>query len=640
MQVLTEEIDSHLSLSDALNSHPLIIFDVKPEQTEHTIQFRLQEGLGFKAVSYYFHNEKDSYPTPKYINKFEEIPHNTYLLLTYDENGYTAYLCLSNQYQQSSMIGSSSGIELKLQRSRTSSTQPIHILICVRGTKLHPTVAQIMRTALKSVGDLGSLPEEKPPLPKWLGLLGWEAEGELSHDLILNSVWSLRQNDIQVGYAVIAEGWQSVAHNPENGEGNLALLNFEADPDKFPHGLKGTVEELHQAGVKHVGVWHSIKGSRGGLHPALAQKYDLEADAEGRYILGRDVGTTFRFFHDYYEYLKHQGIDFVKIGDQINFEGVTLCLKNLQTAVQASASLHFGITPLNTECLHNENLFYWTISTIAKAAENINFENPQGVQESIRNHLANSLWLQHIMKPDFGTWSSTSPHKESVAIFHALSGSVNVLQDLPGEHDKTLIRRLVLPSGKILQADHPLTLCSGCVFVNPLETKQVYKAFTKTGRHGLVAAFNLSSGKRTLHGTLTVADVEGLKDHEFAVCSHRNGLVGLLKGEGQLPITLKPNHSDVFTLAPLENGLAIFGFHTLYLAAAPLTEINIEEDSVHISSEVSGPLLLYCEKQILEIRRNGHVIPWEYDSKSHILSIDSKANLVETHSVYSILFEA
>ncbi len=45
-------------------------------------------------------------------------------------------------------------------------------------------------------------------------------------------------------------------------------------------------------------------------------------------------------------------------------------------------------------------------------------------------------------------------------------------------------------------------------------------------------------------------------------------------------------------------------------APRAITEVVIEEDSVHISSIIAAPLLLYCDRQVLEVRCNGRVLPW------------------------------
>jgi hypothetical protein len=122
--------------------------------------------------------------------------------------------------------------------------------------------------------------------------------------------------------------------------------------------------------------------------------------------------------------------------------------------------------------------------------------------------------------------------------------------------------------------------------------------------------------------------------------SYHNGFVKLVSLEEKVAITLKPTQSDVFTFAPLRNGIAVMGCYWFILAPGTISEVHVEEDSVHITSLVAAPLLLYCNRQILEVRRDGKAIPWEHDSKRFTLSIDHRKRIVDGHALYSILFEA
>ena len=143
--------------------------------------------------------------------------------------------------------------------------------------------------------------------------------------------------------------------------------------------------------------------------------------------------------------------------------------------MQAAASVQFNSTHFNTDCLHNENLFYWTTSNISRASEDIDMQNPLGVMRAIRNNLTNGLWLQHLMHLDFDAWTTSDSQGETLGIFHALSGSINVISDLPHKHNRTMIKKMMLPCGTLIKADRPLTLCEDSLFFNPLEEKKNIK---------------------------------------------------------------------------------------------------------------------------------------------------------------------
>ena len=521
----------------------------------------------------------------------------------------------------------------------------------MRGEDLHACLRSIFAKALDVSGGLGKLAEDKPPLPEWLYTLGWgsgQALGvNIAHDTILNAVWALKQSGVQPGHVIIDEGWQDLARNLKDEGSPPSLLSFDADAICFPKGLKGLVEELKDAGVHSVGVWHGMMGSRGGVHPTLAKRYGLSPDNKGRYLLGFDLGKTFEFYHDFYSFLRRQGVDFIKVGDQGRPHSfvpadadVSLLYRNLQTALQAAASLHFNSVHFNTDCLRSENILYWSTARIARTAHNIDFRNPVGAMQAIRNNLANSLWLQHLMVPDFDAWASDTPQSETLAIFHGLSGSFNILSDATKTHNTSLIHKVVLPSGHVLRADTPLQLCKSSIFVNPLKDKEIYKAYTRKGDTFVIGAFNLTGGKRSLQGSVTASDICGIPQGRYAVSSMRNGFVGIFEEHESFKVKLKPNQSDIFTFAPLKDRMAVLGCYGFFLPPGPITEVSYGEDSVHVFSVAAAPLLIYSEREILDVRRNNIAVPWEYDGRRKTLSIDSRQDIQEEPSRYTIRFES
>lgn len=628
-----------------------IVLALAPFSEELKFYMTIPGGDNGKILCFHLRRGRAAVTNPYYANRIAEIP-ESFLIISQTGEGYTCYTCLSHDDLIVVAKGSAEGILCIQSVSGTSrqANKQRPVVLCVQGEDLYQTMNLSARLSMQLVGGKGKLTEDKPQLPSWLETLGWESGAgygkQVTHDKVVNAVWSLRQQGFQPGFVLIDEGWQQLVPTITERSRELAMVGFDADQERFPYGLKGLVEDLHRAGVQHVGLWHGMMGYRGGVHARLAREYNLPPDTFGRYFLGYDLGKTFQFFHDFYSYLRNQGVSFVKVGDQNNAKefcrpgmDVTRIYRNLHSAIQAAASVQFDIPPLNTECLRNENLFYWTTSVLASACDNLDNQDLNGSKTAIRNLLANTLWLQHLMRPDFNAWTTNLEQSAALGMMHALSGSINVISDPPGNHDRKLLQKVILPSGNILKADLPLTLCRECIFENPLEGSQIYKAFTMKGDKGIVAVFNLSEEQKILHGTVSSRDVNGLSGKEFAVFSHNNGFIGVLEESQETKITLKPNQSDIITFSPIQSGIALIGCYQFYLPPGSIIETTVEEESVHISSLITAPMMMYCERQILEIRRNGNVIPWEYDHNKNSLIFDSRTNLVELPAMYTITFE-
>jgi hypothetical protein len=640
IEIICSAKQEFLDLS--LANEPLCII-LEPYSGKLLMDLNLKETSQLKVLSIHSESIESSFLKPSYCSSVSDIASLSSLVFIRQENEFIIFFCLSYHDQKISLSGALNGLTLHAKSGKSlysKSNRPA--LIIVRGVNLHEAIELTMKLALSITGETGNLSKGKTILPEWLQTLGWESGSglklDVSHEKIVQSVASLQRTGCKIGYVLIDEGWQQLE--------NFKLESFEADQKRFPFGLKKLIDELQLMGIKHIGVYHGMMGSRGGIHENLSRKYGLKQDASKCYFLGQDLGNTFEFFYDYYANLKAQGVTFIKVGDQssplscVETDGdVTSVYKNLQSAIQASASIQFNSAIFNTDCILNENLYYWTTSTIARVAEDMDLTNSANLMCTIRNNLVNSLWVQHLMLPDFDAWTTTDKNSEILSILHALSGSVNVISDPEGEHNDNLIKKMVLPCGKILKADLPLRLCNESVFCNPVIEKKIYKAFTFKGEVGIIAAFNLVEEKCTLHGFVSPSDIEGLTGERFALLSHHKGFIGCFNYQDKIEITLKFKGADVLTFAPVKNGLAVLGCYNFLLTPGPITEINIDEDSMHISTLAASPMMIYCEREIFEVRRNGHAIPWEYNEKRKILCLDSRSNHMNEHSVYTIVFE-
>jgi hypothetical protein len=577
---------------------------------------------------------------PYFCRRLRNVP-NSFFLIAEELDTYRVLFCLSHRGISSSIQGDEEGLWLVL---KGNVAEHLPVLVCVDGSNLYQTIEQAVRLGMKQVSSSGRLTEEKPPIHRWMETLGWESGGAFgnspTHDKIISAVWGLRQAGFQPGYVIIDEGWQQIVTLEPEQKKMEVLCGFEADRECFPMGLSALVHELQRAGVHHVGVSHALQGCRGGVSAELAEFYGLGKESQ----LGADLGKTFQFYHDYYRYLKEQGISFVKVKHQSdvgreNKASIKNRYYHLQSAIQAASSLHFDAPHLNSDCICSDNLFYWTTSRLASVADETETESELGAKRVIRNSLVISLWMKYLMNPDFNSWSTDLPQSGLLAILHALSGTTNVVSDPPGKYNVELLRKCVLPSGRLLKCDFPLTLCRGSIFVNPLQEPMLYKGFSCKGDWGIVALFHLSRRKKPIQGVVCASDVEEMTGERFAVYSHRQGYLGVHGKNQGIPITVKSCEADVVTFSPIEQGVAVIGCYSYYLAPGPIQEVTLEEDSMHITSLVTTPIMIYSERQVMEVRRNGSVIPWDYDEFKQLLVIDSRQTQREISTVYTITFE-
>lgn len=615
------------SVEDILLSEKMVVMRCRSALGADKVLLQRKKKCLFQGFAANFSKGK-GFVEFSHLNAYSDLLADAYILLTNDGTDYTFFISLSHSGVHSSLEGNDEGITLHINNT---SSQSVPVLAIVKGKKLHDVIKEGIAKALELTGGYGHLVEKKLPAPKWFESLGWEtSHSSVSHQSIIESVQGFFKAGIRLGYVLIGEGWQNLQVD--------TLASFDADTAKFPEGLKGVIRDLHAMGVKHVGVWHGIMGARGGLGAGLARRYEISVDHSGRYHLGTDLGRTFQYYHDYYEYLRKQGVTFTKVGDQGRLhdnnslmKDKTQIMKNLQTAIQGACSVQFDSLHFNAECLGNGNIFYWANSRIASISESA---IPNQI---IRDNLSGGLWLQYLMQPDFNSWSLEKCKK--LAIFHALSGSLNVVRGDVNLQNLPLLKKMLLPSGKLLLADKILTLCSDSAFFDPLTTNQICKAFTVKGECGILGLFHLCSTEEGLSVSVFPSDIEELKGELFAVYSHNKGFLGVVKTKESLTLFLESGEDDALIFSPVKHGIAVFGSHAFLLCPAVLVDVDIEIESIHITMLVAGPLFIYSEKSILEVRRNGQTVPWEFDAANKTLVVDAQSPIIEMHATYTILFE-
>ena len=97
------------------------------------------------------------------------------------------------------------------------------------------------------------------------------------------------------------------------------LRSFEADPKRFPLGLRDCIAKIHEYGLK-VGMWHPTSGYWSGIDPTSPLADELREllieTPNGRLLPKPELETAYLFYNAFHDFLKACGTDFVKIDNQ------------------------------------------------------------------------------------------------------------------------------------------------------------------------------------------------------------------------------------------------------------------------------------------------------------------------------------
>jgi alpha-glucosidase (family GH31 glycosyl hydrolase) len=154
----------------------------------------------------------------------------------------------------------------------------------------------------------------------------WNALGQrLTEEKVLRAVTTLAENNINVTNFIIDDNWQSIDYRGD-GQFQHGWVEFEAERNAFPNGLKGMVTKIREKhpSIQHIAVWHALLGYWGGLAPdgKLAKTYKtvevVREDAKRRNLpLGGKLVAVAKedvpkFYDDFYRFLSSCGVDAVK----------------------------------------------------------------------------------------------------------------------------------------------------------------------------------------------------------------------------------------------------------------------------------------------------------------------------------------
>jgi raffinose synthase len=482
------------------------------------------------------------------------------------------------------------------------------------------------QTAFAATNQYGRLRWQKdyPAVFRSLGWCSWNAyEHEVTEDKILASVRSLRAKQVPLGFVLVDDGWLNIADNK--------LTAYDADRQKFPHGLAGLARTLRtELQIPHVGVWHTFQGYWSGVDAAseIGRTHALLNGLDGKTLPDPRAGRGEKFYADWYARLKEWGFDFVKVDGQANnikftdglmplFDSGGGTQRNLQTAAQKNFTAA-GLSVINCMEMTLENAFNWRLSNVARNSDDYLPDNPQNAKEHIYQNAYNAYWTSNFAYPDWDMFQSHDPHAEYHAVARAISGGPVYVTDKPGRERASILRRLAFNDGRLLMLDEPAQVTRDLLLDDPALAAVPLKVFGRITRDGvhasMVAAFNVNKSARQVAGALHVADVAAVDEVggaalSVAVYQRSNGRVGLLNArQPTLPLSLDEFGFDLFTLAPAVRGFAAFGLLDKYLGPAAINSQRRERNEVVLRLSEAGEFGAWAARSPVRVMLDGRAL--------------------------------
>eukprot|EP01018_Ginkgo_biloba_P038359 Gb_08721 [translate_table: standard] len=430
--------------------------------------------------------------------------------------------------------------------------------------------------------------KEVPGILDWFGWCTWDAfYRNLNAEGIDAGLRSLKGGGTPARFLLIDDGWQVIENEylkenePINEETlfacrlvdtkeNKSFCKSQGDGNGLVNGLQDLVKWVKQEyQVKYVYIWHTIGGYWGGVQPwatkmikyeptiaypvqspgMLGNSRDKFVDRLGNYGFGlinpHKIGD---FYNDLHSYLASAGVDGVKVDAQ---------------NILGSLGAGFG------------GQYRFNLQTaIARASEDFFPRNPLFHSIHVASVAYNSFLIGEVMQPDWDMFHSRHIAAEFHAAARAIGGCGVYVSDKPGEHDFSILKKLVLPDGSILRARLPGRPTRDCLFDDPTLDAKRYPPLLSQSFLLVLGIFNCQGAgwckeekkikanqivPGSLNGFIRPRDIELLHDVAgenwkgySVIYAHRTGNLVLLTRNEALPLTLKVLEYEVYTITPIK----------------------------------------------------------------------------------------
>ncbi|GJN15859.1 hypothetical protein PR202_gb02803 [Eleusine coracana subsp. coracana] len=543
---------------------------------------------------------------------------------------------------------------------------------------------------------------QMPDMLNWFGWCTWDAfYTNVTAEGVKEGLQSFEKGGVAPKFVIIDDGWQSVSMDPV-GIASIAdnAANFanrlthikenhkfqkngreghrEDDPAKGLAHIVNEIKGKHE--LKYVYVWHAITGYWGGVRPGVdgmehyESKMQYPVSSPGvqknepcdalNSISTNGLGLVnpekvFSFYNELHSYLASAGIDGVKVDVQNILEtlgaghgGRVLLARKYHQALEASTARNFPDNGIISCMSHNtDNLYSSKRSAVVRASDDFWPRDPASHTIHIASVAYNTVFLGEFMQPDWDMFHSVHPMAEYHAAARAVGGCAIYVSDKPGNHDFTLLKKLVLPDGSILRAKLPGRPTRDCLFSDPArDGKSILKIWNLNEHSGVIGAFNCQGagwcrvGKKnlihdeqpeTVTGVIRAQDVDCLAkvadsswNGDVIVYSHIGGEVVYLPKNVSLPVTLRSRQYEVFTVVPVRHlsndaSFAPIGLIRMFNSGGAVREVRHGDDAeIQVKLRGSGTVGAYSSMRPKIIVVDSEAVEFSYDDSCGLVTFE------------------
>jgi len=451
------------------------------------------------------------------------------------------------------------------------------------GKKPGELVEKCVKSALKILNRGTRHREDRcyPEIFEYLGWCSWDSmQIRVSEDGLIEKCEEFKNKNIPVKWAIIDDMWAEIRdfygqqYTDFSSMVNLmhrsAMWHFEADPIRFPGGLRSCIDKIRAYDIK-VGMWHPTTGYWRGFDPdgeayRLLKDYLIETP-EHYHVPDWHADKSYMYYKTLHDFFRACGADFVKIDNQSMtnryYKGlapVGQVAKEFHDGMEASVGEHFNNCMINCMGMASEDMWSRTVSPVSRCSGDFAPENKEWFVRHILMCAYNSVLQGQFYWCDWDMWWTDDGQAGKNSLMRAISGGPVYVSDMIGRSRREHLAPLATDDGRILRCDRPCTPTDDCIAEDPTSCGRALKLQNMAGEHGVMAVLNIDEQSRPVSAVISADDIDGFNADEIAVYEHFSGELTMLKKGDSFEITLE-NDDDyrLYIFAPVKNGFAAIG---------------------------------------------------------------------------------
>ena len=413
----------------------------------------------------------DWWTRPAFAERFEDIPPRTQVLLLKWKDKYACLVPMVGEHWKATVNGGTE-TELCLELSAgvggsMSMEEPLYILAEADsvGEAVHCAFTRLAR-------EKGIPMRQERRLPEQFRSLGWCSWNAFYTDVdetgLRQKAEEFTQKSVPVRWMIIDDGWMSTQ--------DTFLTDFTPDRKKFPKGFSQMVKDIRQnSAIQKFGVWHALGGYWSGVQKgsvlAEQEAEHLKECTNGLLVPSPEHGAA--FYQHWYQLLRRQGIEFVKVDGQSTaaryFENtlpVSSAVRGMNEALESGASL-MDNNVLNCMGMAMENILARPASAVSRNSDDF-FPNREGsFTEHLLENAYNAIYHDELYCCDWDMFWTSHPDGRKHSLLRAISGGPVYFSDRVGETNPDVLKPLAYLDGSLPMMIRSAKPTEDCVFSDP-----------------------------------------------------------------------------------------------------------------------------------------------------------------------------